>query len=185
MRLRDTPTRYALPSRVLHWASALLIILAWLVGTLMEEAPRGDARATATALHYTLGLLVLSLVALRLLWRLVNPPQAPEPGTPAWQQRAGHLMHLALYGLMLLVPLAGLLDRWARGRAVTVLGWSAPLAPPFPIPGGRLWGEAHELLADLMLVAVGLHVLAALWHHFVQRDGVLRRMTGAKAGALG
>jgi cytochrome b561 len=84
-------------------------------------------------------------------------------------------MHLALIGLTIGVPLNGLLDRWARGRAVTVFG-GVPLTAPFPVPGGRIWGEAHEVLANLMLAPIAAHVLAALWHQFVLRDRAILRM---------
>ncbi|MCC7426740.1 MAG: cytochrome b/b6 domain-containing protein [Alphaproteobacteria bacterium] len=84
-------------------------------------------------------------------------------------------MHLALIFLTVALPLSGLFDRWARGRAVTVFG-GLPLPAPMPIPGGRLWGEAHEVLANLLLAAVALHVVAALWHHLVLRDGSLMAM---------
>jgi superoxide oxidase len=109
---------------------------------------------------------------LRLLWRAVNPKPADPPGTPAWQARAAHV---ALYAATLAVPLSGILDRWARGRPFALFGL-VPLPAPFTPPFGRFWGEAHEVLANLLLLVVAAHVAAALRHHLVLRDGVLRRM---------
>jgi cytochrome b561 len=160
-------------TRAIHWASALLVLSAWVVGSTMEEFPRGAGRDLAMQVHYSLGVLVLGFAALRVAWRAVAPP-APVEG-PAWQRVAATAMHLALLGLTIGVPLTGLLDRWARGRAVTVFG-GLPLPPPFAVPGGRAWGEAHEVLANLMLAAIAAHVLAALWHQFILGDRALSRM---------
>ncbi|WP_372623305.1 cytochrome b [Falsiroseomonas sp.] len=160
-------------ARAIHWGTALLVLSAWVVGSTMEEFPRGGSRDLAMQVHYSLGVLVLGFAALRVAWRTVAPP--PRTEAPGWQRLAATAMHLALLGLTVALPLSGLFDRWARGRAVTVLG-GLPLPAPMPIPGRRLWGEAHEVLANLLLAAIALHVAAALWHHFVLRDGSLARM---------
>ncbi len=162
-------------TRIIHWATALAVLSAWVVGSTMEEVPRGAGRDLAMQLHASLGVLVLGLAALRVAWRVISPP--PSVPAAAWARFAATAMHLALLGLTVAVPLTGLLDRWARGRSVTVLG-GLPLPPPMPIPGGRLWGEAHEVLANVLLAAIAAHVLAALWHQIVLRDGTLSRMLG-------
>jgi cytochrome b561 len=164
---------YGAAARAIHWGTALLVLSAWVVGSTMEEFPRGGSRDLAMQVHYSLGVLVLGFAALRIAWRAVAPP--PPVDRAAWQRLAATGMQLALIGLTVALPLTGLFDRWARGRSVTVFG-GLPLPAPMPIPGGRLWGEAHEVLANLLLVAIGLHVAAALWHHFVLRDGTLARM---------
>lgn len=160
-------------TRAIHWATALLVLSAWVVGSTMEEFPRGAGRDLAMQLHYSLGILVLGFAALRVAWRLVAPP--PPAQGPAWQRLGAVVMHLALIGLTIGVPLSGLLDRWARGRTVTVFG-GFPLPAPFSVPGGRIWGEAHEVLANLMLAAIAAHVLAALWHQLILRDRAISRM---------
>lgn len=167
------PQNHGALTRGIHWATAFVVLAAWIVGSTMEDAPRGASRDLAMQLHYSLGVLVLGLAALRVAWRAVAPPAQP-PGA-AWQRIAGQAMHLALIGLTVAVPMSGLLDRWARGRTVSVFG-GVVLPAPFPIPGDRLWGEAHEALANLMLLLIAVHVLAALWHQLVLRDGALSRM---------
>lgn len=160
-------------TRAIHWGTALLVLSAWVVGTTMEEFPRGGGREEAMQLHYSLGVLVLGLTALRVAWRLVAP-LPPAPGPP-WQRLAATGMHVALILLTIGLPLTGLLDRWARGRPVAIFG-GIPLPAPFAVPGDRLWGEVHEVFGNLLLVAIGLHVAAALWHQFAVRDGTLSRM---------
>jgi cytochrome b561 len=183
MTLRDTPAGYGTPTRLLHWGIAALIAAAWLLGTLMEDLPRGPARQAGLDWHAGFGALVIGLSLLRLLWRAVNPALPDPPGTPAWQARAAHLAHIALYAVTLAVPLSGILDRWARDRPFALFGL-LPVPPPFTPPFGRFWGEAHEVMANLLLLVVAGHVAAALWHHLVLRDGVLRRML-PRDGRLG
>lgn len=177
MLLRDTSETFGTPSRLLHWIAALAIAAAWAVGTVMGDLPRGPSRAAGTDLHFALGTLVLTLTAFRLLWRLFNPRPESPPGTPLWQGRTARLAHLALYGLMFAVPLSGVMAAWLGGKAVNLF-WITTLASPFL--RDRTWEkgaeEVHEVLANGLLILVAAHVLAALWHHFVRRDGVLRRM---------
>ena len=159
--------------RAIHWASAFLVLAAWVVGSTMEEFPRGGGREEAMQVHYTLGVLVLGFALVRILRHAVAPTARIE--APAWQRLAATGMHVALVGLTLALPLSGLLDRWARGRPVSILG-GIPLPAPFEIPGGRLWGEAHEVLGNLLLAAIAAHVIAALWHQFVLKDRAIARM---------
>ena len=159
--------------RAIHWASALFVLSAWVVGSTMEAFPRGAGREGAMQLHASLGVMVLGFALLRILRQAVAPP--PRAEGPAWQRLAAKGMHAALVLLTLALPLSGLLDRWARGRTVSIFG-GVPLPAPFDIPGGRVWGEAHEVMANLLLAVVALHVAAALWHHLVLRDGTLARM---------
>lgn len=174
MRPDGTGT-YGATARILHWSVAVLVIGAFLLGISMDGLPRGAARDLGKEVHYSLGILVLGLAVLRVLWRAGHPPPAPLPGAAMWQHRLAHLAHFALLGVTLAVPMAGLLDRWARGRPVQVFG-GIPLPVPFPVPGGRAWGEVHETLAWALAALVAAHLLAVAWHELVLRDGTLRRM---------
>lgn len=175
--LRDTQETFGTPSRLLHWIAALAITAAWIVGTIMGDLPRGPSRAAGIDLHFALGTLVLTLTALRLLWRLFNPHPGALPGTPPWQERAARLAHLGLYLLMFAVPFSGLMAAWFGGKAVNLL-WLTTLGSPWA--RDRAWEKAaeevHEVLANGLLILVAAHVAAALWHQFVQRDGTLRRI---------
>lgn len=173
MAIGDTTEGYGAVSQLLHWGTAVAVAGAWIIGATMEDLPRGAARAGGLDLHATLGLVVVAAVLARLLWRAANPRPDAGSGLMALAARA---MHLALYAVMLAVPIAGLADRWARGRGVSVLFGSATLEPPFAIPGGRFWGEVHEAAATLLLALIAIHVAAALWHQVVLRDGLLWRM---------
>lgn len=167
------PLRHSATTRALHWATAAAVIAAWLVGATMEEFPRGAARAAAKDMHYSLGLVVLGLAVMRVLHRAFA--RGARAGAADLRRAMASAMHVALVLLTIALPLSGLLDRWARGRPVSVFG-GVILDPLFAVPGGKLWGELHEALAYTLLLAVAAHVLAALWHELVLRDGTLRSM---------
>lgn len=178
--LPEAAQGYGTTTRALHWAAALLIFGAWGLGISLEQFPRGPERAAAIGVHSSLGLLVLTLSVLRILWRSVT--RAPAPEGPGWMVAAARLGHLAFYVLTVALPVSGLLARWARsGSASLVGGWSIPT--PFPLPASKLWAQAHDTIAFTLAALVVAHVAAALFHHLVLRDGVLRRMLPAIGSA--
>lgn len=156
-------------TRLLHWLTVLLVGIAWLLGE--------DARDTPWqfALHAGLGVGVIAITLPRLAWRAVH--RGPAVPGPAWMERTASLTHMALYALLLLVPALGIVATWLRGEAVPVFGlWQ--LASPLPADRGlsRAVKGAHELTANLLLGLVVAHVVAALFHQFILRDGLLARM---------
>lgn len=169
--------RHTSTTMLLHWGAAVIVVAAFGLGLILDDWPKGAVRDQAMMIHYTLGTIIASVALIRVLRRLVLPPVAPE--APSLATRAAAAMHWALYATMVALPLSGALDRWARGRRLAVFG-DVVIHPPFPIPGGKLWKEAHELLAWSLAAMVAVHIVAALWHHFVLRDGVLQRMVPGK-----
>ncbi len=163
--------------RLLHWASAAVIIAAWSLGVGLELFPRGAPRAAAMDVHSTLGIVVFSLAVLRVLWRSVTT--APPVEGPEWMAKLAHLGHTMLYGFVLAVPLSGMMARWAySGVNVFVGGLVVPA--PFPLPLAWLWADAHSALAYAFSMLVGVHIAAALYHHVILRDSTLRRMLPAR-----
>ncbi|PWS37981.1 cytochrome b [Falsiroseomonas bella] len=165
--------RYAMSSILLHWTMALAIGGAWLIGQLLEEFPRAE-RAGPQAAHVLLGLGVAALLLPRLLARLLGG--APATAGPEWERRLAAAAHGLLYLLMLAVPLSGLAIAVTGRAPLQVFGlFSVPnLMPDRSLHG--VFEEVHEVLSNLMLGAVALHVAATLWHALVRRDGVLRHM---------
>jgi len=159
--------------QALHWVGAFVVIATWGLGMSMDLFPRGPARSSAMSLHSTLGLLVLSLSTLRILWR--GATRDPAPDGPAWMVPLAHAGHVTLYALTVALPVIGLLGRWSRSGTATLIGGFA-LPAPFPLPKTELWAEAHTTLAYALAALVVVHVAAALTHHLVLRDGILRRM---------
>jgi cytochrome b561 len=159
----------------LHWITALLVLLLWGGAQLIDDFPKGDARVAARSVHMLLGLLLLSTLAWRIVWRATGGSRLPAAAPLA---RASTGVHLLLYALLASTLLLGLCNVWVRGDSVFGL---------FRVPaygGGdkalrQTVGDLHEWSAHLVLIVAGLHALAALFHHFVLHDGVLARMLPA------
>ncbi|WP_298289642.1 cytochrome b/b6 domain-containing protein [Thiomonas sp.] len=167
--------RYHPLSRWLHAAAVLLIALEYPLAWSMTDH-RGAAEGTLASWHVGVGMVILSVMLLRLLWRLFKAPP-PGPPMPAWQARAAHAAHLLLYAGFAVLPLLGWLAASARDWPVHWAGLVAlpALLPPLPAWAEPL-GDAHQALALGLLALVGVHVVAALYHAVVRRDASLRRM---------
>ncbi|MBK9685080.1 MAG: cytochrome b [Betaproteobacteria bacterium] len=164
----------------LHWLLALMILASLGVGLYMTGLPFSPQRLQLYNWHKWAGVTILVLSALRLLWRLTHRPPASLP-MPAWQQRASHMAHAALYALFFAVPLAGWAYSSAAGFPVVLFG-VLPL-PDFVAPDRALsevLKPVHRWLAYALAAVIVLHVAAALKHHFVDRDGLLLRMMPAR-----
>ncbi|MGA8009163.1 MAG: cytochrome b/b6 domain-containing protein [Thiomonas sp.] len=167
--------RYHPISRLLHWSVVALILLEYPLAWLMSDH-RGVAEGTLAAWHVGVGTAVLSLIVLRLLWRMVKTPP-PDLPMPAWQALAAHATHWLLYAGFLLLPLLGWLAASARDWPVHWIGLvQLPALLPANASWGELLGDAHQAVAIGLLGLIGLHVAAALYHAVILRDGSLRRM---------
>lgn len=178
MQLRNSVRGYGVVSLSLHWLTVGLVVLAWLLGTFGDELPRGAARSTGLLLHIWAGFAILTLVALRIGWRLFDPPPPSEPTRfGQWLDIAARLTHFALYGLLIAVPVVGVLLQFARGDALSMFG-IVDIASPWVRDRAfaRSLKEVHETLANLLMTAAGLHAAAALVHHWLLGDRTLARM---------
>lgn len=171
--------RYSLPAIVLHWLIALLIIGAFTLGLVMTDIPGlTPAKLRYFSWHKWAGVTVLALAALRLLWRLGHRPPALPSAMPSWQQRAAHWLHALLYLLIFAVPVSGYAFTLAAGVPVVYFG-----VLPLPVLFGAdpvlkpILREVHYWLDMTLAAVVLLHVAAALKHQFIDRDGVLARMS--------
>lgn len=159
-----------------HWLLALLIAANFALGAYMSDLPISPQRLRLFNWHKWTGITVLALSTLRLAWRLGHAPP-PDVPMPRWQRRAARALHAALYLLFFAVPLAGWAYSSAAGFPVV---WLGVLPLPDWVPVDRALAEAlkalHGALAKLLALLVLGHVAAALKHHYLDRDGLLRRM---------
>ena len=179
MPLRSTDTQWGVLVRAFHWLIAALILVQAVIGLTMADMGLTPAKVRVFALHKSIGMTILALVLLRIAWRLTEKRPADPSEMPRWQRRAAHGLHLALYVLILAIPLSGWWFNSAANAPLVWFGW-------FDLPsltGGLdpVWKPRalllHQTLFWLLVTLLVLHVGAALWHHFRQRDDVLRRMT--------
>lgn len=179
MTLRNTATHWGLVARVLHWLFLFLIIGAWYAVETREEFAKGTPeRAEWMRLHISLGFTIFALVWVRLGWRLSGEVPADIPGPPL-QMMAARLVHLALYAIMIAMPVTGLLAVQMEERAVSWFGlFELPVLVGPDKEMAEVLEETHaDVLWPLLLALVGVHAAAALWHHFWLKDDALRRMT--------
>ncbi len=170
--------RYNPISVAFHWLMAAIIVATWSIAIVVSDLPLSPARITGYSWHKWLGVTVFFLVILRLVWRATHPAPQLEIKMPVWQERAMQLTHFALYLLMMVIPLVGWLMSSAKGYTVNYFGL-------FELPDllskdkalGHQLKDLHEYLADILVALVCLHVLAALKHQFIDKDGLLSRMS--------
>ena len=181
MERQLTYTRTAV---ALHWAAALLIISALVLGWYVAGLPFSPRRLQWVMWHKWLGVVVLAVSGLRLTWRLLYPP--PPLGEaasrmPAWQHGLHRGTHAMLYGLFFAVPISGWAYSSAAGFPVVVFGL---IDLPDLLPADRslasMVRHAHMVLAYTLAAFTALHIAAALKHHLVDRDGLLRRMAWSR-----
>lgn len=160
----------------MHWTIAAVIFTTFPLGMYMADLPVSPGKLRLYSYHKWIGVTIFLLVIARLAWRLAHSPP-PLPPMPRWQLMAAHVSHALLYLLTLSIPLTGWLFSSASGFQTVYLG----LVPIPDLVGkdkvaAEAFKAAHWYLNFTMLLAVTLHVTAALKHHFIDRDAVLSRM---------
>ena len=165
----------------LHWLLGAAIVVMFAAGVYMTDLPFSPLRLKLYNWHKWAGVTFLALSVLRLLWRISHrPPALPTTilqAMPSWQTRAYHATHHVLYALFFAVPLIG----WAYSSAAGFpIVWFGQIPLPDLLPVNKELAELikplHELSALALMALAGLHIAAALKHHWVDRDGLLARM---------
>ncbi|MDX8534563.1 cytochrome b [Mesorhizobium sp. VK25A] len=184
--LTNTPTRYGWAMIVLHWLIGIVFIGQFVLGVVMVRTTSQRTSFELIQLHKSFGFLLLGLIILRIAWRLGNaaPPLPASVGT--LERRAAPLAHFALYAFQIALPLSG----WALVSVSTLEIPTMPfdlfVMPNLPLTESdaaeSFWTSAHWYLAYAGIALVALHIAAALRHHFLLRDSVLRRMITPSSG---
>ncbi len=167
--------RFSVPSRWLHWVMAVLVIAMLFIGVGMITSV--TRYSLLVSIHKPLGIAILLLVVIRLINRRINTPPALPASLPPIQRLAARASHLALYALMVAMPLIGWGMLSAAGYPIVLYG---PVALPAILPkDAALYAvlrEAHTVFAYLLFATVLVHLGAALFHGLVRRDGVFESM---------
>jgi cytochrome b561 len=172
-----TNTRYHKLTIGLHWLMLLLLIAVYASMELRDFFPKGsDPRKAMKMWHFMLGLSVLSFALVRLLVRVTNHTPPIVPSLPKWQAIISNAMHIALYGLMIGMPIAGWLILSGEGQVIPFFGFELPaLMAPNEALADQI-AELHETFGQVGYFLIGFHALAGLYHHYVVKDNTLRRM---------
>jgi cytochrome b561 len=172
--IAEPTARYDRTSIVLHWTTAALILLLWGIAQVIDLFPRGTPRVMARSVHILLGVVLAIVIVTRIVWRFRSGRRLPL-ATPGVMGYAAVIVHYGLYVLVAAVVVFGFLNVWVRGDAIFG-AFSVPKLAPDNTGLRNTVGELHEVTANAVLILAGLHAAAAMFHHFVLRDEVLRRM---------
>lgn len=177
MQWRNNEQRYGTIAQLFHWVVVLLIITQFVLANRAEDLPLGLKKVAILAQHKSVGITILMLAILRLVWRFTNKVPTVPVATPGWQSWSARISHFVLYSLLLAMPLSGWLMSSARNFPVSYFGW---FTLPDLVQANRLLYERlhdlHETLSQVLFIVAVIHALAALKHHFIDKDNVLRRM---------
>jgi cytochrome b561 len=173
---RNDSMYYGSISRLLHWLIAALIVIMLCLGWSMDIIPK-NWKPIALGIHKSTGIIILALAFLRLAWRLYNSPPPLPTSMPRWESVTAVATHWLLYGFLFAMPLTGWAMTSAKGKPIVFLGVSQLpdfVAPDLPL--GKWLEEIHGDLAYVLAATIFLHIIAALYHNFIIKDNILKRM---------
>jgi cytochrome b561 len=173
--MTDNEARYGGVAIFFHWMVAVLIVITGTLGLLHDSWPRAT-QAEWINIHALVGLLVWLMVMLRLGWRLSHRPPDLPPDIGEFSRRTSYPVHLLMYLLLLVIPVFGIITFIWHGRVFDF--WLFRIDPHVQKDRAIFHPteDIHGYLAYVLFGLIGLHLLAALWHHFVRHDRVLLRM---------
>lgn len=169
--------RYTITAIIFHWLVALMIIAAFTMGLVMTEMSLSPAKLKYYSWHKWAGVTILGLATMRLLWRLTHSAPAYPDHMPEWQKTIANALHGLLYVLMFAVPVSGYFYTLSAGYPVVYFGLiELPVLIEKNAELKPVLQALHFWLNMTLASLVGIHVMAALKHQFIDRDGVLKRM---------
>jgi cytochrome b561 len=178
----DDGTNYDNVAVALHWATALLVVVQF-VSAISWDYFAKPTRHTMESVHISLGVLLTAVILARIVWRLIPGHQVSSLQL-GWVRLASKGVHYLLYLLLIAQAGTGFAFRWAQGHAVEFFGLFGIPGPYGQLarPDRRLLHEVHEYIGWAIVILAFAHALAALYHHYVLKDRVLRRMLPGEVG---
>lgn len=178
MALRNTTNEFGTLARILHWLVAAGIVALVTLGLQQAGLERGPEKTEIRFIHASIALSVFFLMTVRIFWRFMNEVPAHPVGTPAWQRLTAAIVHWGLYAAIFVQLFSGGMTVATGGRPLPFFGlFSIPLPVAEDSDNHHFWEEIHEFAWRIVVLLVIVHVVAALYHHFVAKNDVLRRMT--------
>jgi cytochrome b561 len=173
--IKNTTTHYGLVAILLHWVMAILMIGLLILGLYMVRLPISLEKLKLFGWHKEYGFLVLALAILRLLWRLSNT--TPALALPMWEKLSARSVHWLFYGFMFALPITGWLITSAAGLPVSFFGlFTLPTVIEPNQELIKIFEDLHQWFAYALIAIMLLHIAAALKHHFIDKDDILRRI---------
>lgn len=182
MQWKNSSTRFGHLSVLLHWLMALAVYGMFALGLWMVTLGYYDSwYHPAPELHKSIGITLFAVMILRVIWRFISPPPKPLSSYSTLTRLSAVSVHLLLYGILFAIFISGYLISTADGKPIEVFGLLSVPATLEGVAGqADLAGDIHLWLAWSVVILSGLHALAALKHHFIDRDNTLKRMLGSR-----
>ncbi len=175
---QSVPTSsYDSVAKTLHWLVFVLIAIEFIIAWTMPGLRRAAAATALVSFHFSFGLLILAVIIIRIFWRFTHRIPEYDSELDAGDILLARVMHATLYGALLVMPFVGWM--WASARGWQILFFGLFPVPPLVAVGSALGmsaGRVHSFLGVVLAVLIGLHALAALYHHYILKDSVLKRM---------
>lgn len=186
--------RYTAGARAFHWITALLVFtiipLGWVFAEFKTnksktafEAPFPGSPADYASIHETIGLVIFVIVAVRILYRVLNPPPALPGRMAGWERAISHASHWLLYAVLVVMPVSGYIMSSGGKDPISILGLFDFPKLPIDKDAGKIAEKVHVYTQWAVYALIGLHVLATAWHLLVRRDAILDRMLPRQANA--
>ena len=179
MGLRSSSSHFGAGARTLHWLVAILVVAAYLVTKGDRYSLYSSDADGIRRVHETLGVLVFVAVVMQMLWRLIDSVPAKKP-LQRWIAIVAGLVRFVLFTLLIAIPATAVLGTWLVGLPMTLLGFDIEPRIERAHELGQRIMEMHTVLGNALLWLAGGHAAAALFHHLVLRDNVLRSMTSSE-----
>lgn len=177
MGLRNTSAEFGSLAKWLHWLIAIGICVLIYIGLEQAGMERGPEKVAVRATHASWALLVLVLMTIRIVWRFMNETPAHPAGMPGWQKMSATVVHWAIYFAVFLQLIAGAMTVATNGNGMLFFGMTIPVPVAENHDAHEFWEEIHEFAWKPLAALLVLHVLAALYNHFVLKNDVMRRIT--------
>ena len=176
--IKNTENTYGRVAKVFHWMLFMMLSFSIIAGNFLASLPKGPEKMEAAGMHKSFGAVILMLIMLRLLWKLTNKtPRLPDDTTPA-EAFAAKAMHWGLYALMFAQPLSGIMMTQSAGFPVSSFGlFEFPVFLAKDPELAKTFLSIHGTVWMILIFAVVGHAGAALHHHFIKKDNVLKQMT--------
>lgn len=177
MESSDRSERYGGIAQSFHWLTVILFVITVAIALVLPEDPETPTEYLEYSAHKSLGIVIFFLTILRLIWRHASTPPALPASIPSWERASARAVQYSLYAALIAQPLIGVLMVWSDGAPVVLFGsLILPTLAPASEAMNGLTDSLHWYVGWALIWLAGLHAAAALRHHFVSRNDVLRSM---------
>jgi cytochrome b561 len=174
MHVKNTLTEYGLISKLLHWISAILLLIQIPLGFYLVDLDFGPERLTVEEIHVTVGLSLFYLVILRLLYKIFNPTPRLEPSVFKGQKFLAKLNHIMLYVTILSITISGILKKLFNGEILIIIFKKIKIQDNFEL--SELFYDIHIISNYVLIVLIIIHILAVITHKLFFNDNLLKKM---------